>query len=383
MFEGQIFEGENREERKNDVYTNAVFRDKNRERKEKGLSTVLLATDIDRTFISNFREVAAELDEAEAWAESARLANELAGKNIPLMYVTGNGIDNVIPRIESGELALPSIIASAVGTELWVLQNDEQLPEDAKVIALPSGETAFFEYDTAFHEKLEASGYDRREIAQKGVEFVDAFWSGDCQKTAEELNGMTFQDVHQEEALLADPNVLPTQLYKTSFYFFARSSEEVKGIQATAEELFGYRAIVCEELGYNTKLLAGESRKKYCLDILPITKADPVNYLAQEFDIDYTIVAGDSGNDAVMLEEAGDLAIIVGGAREELKDYIDELLEDEGDRVSGKGSFKKVSEENGESKLYYTGKQLGPESIMHALKILDRGQNMYKSPSGD
>ncbi|HSI21292.1 MAG TPA: hypothetical protein VLA04_06440, partial [Verrucomicrobiae bacterium] len=93
MFEGQIFEGENREGGENDVYVNAVFRDKNRERKEKGLSTVLLATDIDRTFISNFREAAAELDEAEAWAESARLANELAGKNIPLMYVTGNGID--------------------------------------------------------------------------------------------------------------------------------------------------------------------------------------------------------------------------------------------------------------------------------------------------
>ena len=89
------------------------------------------------------------------------------------------------------------------------------------------------------------------------------------------------------------------------------------GIKQEFEHQFKkLRVVICEEIGYSQDPThVGEARKKYCIDVLPVTKADVVNYLQEVLGIDAMVVAGDSGNDKDMLTGAGDLAIRVGGAK--------------------------------------------------------------------
>ncbi len=133
------------------------------------------------------------------------------------------------------------------------------------------------------------------------------------------------------------------------------------------------------EAAYGNQDLSPDQPKKYYLDVLAATKVDAVNYLRTVAGIKLGAVAGDSGNDIDMLLETGDLhAILVGGAKSEAVSAIQEKTVG---KEKGKRSFRKIMNEQGHVKACYTEPKedlLGPESIIRALKILNRAENIKK-----
>ena len=115
--------------------------------------------------------------------------------------------------------------------------------------------------------------------------------------------------------------------------------------------------------------------KKYCLDVLPLTKAGAVDYLTRIASIKKGVVAGDSGNDVNMLLESGTMnAVLVGGYKKEAEQKItNEVTKKEGTR-----SFRSIETPEGKKAVYIEGKPgvLAAESIIRAVKILNRAEKI-------
>ena len=305
--------------------------------------SVVLFTDIDNTFYR-----------ADAKDASAELNSEASKENVPIVAITGNNYEDVLTRIEAGELPYFSVIAGSVGTEIWVLHIDAQ------------GNKTYVK-DEDFDRQLLARGYDRPAIAQLSKLLVDQSrvehpsWQLDFQKP----------DVEAKYLLDESTSVEP---YKTSFYMFASSPEDLAGIRTVFGERFpGQKIVVAEEINHNSTLAQGDGNKKYCIDVLPITKAGAVEYIQNQIDLDFSAIAGDSGNDADMLTGVGDVAIQVGGAKLELAQAINTAA-----RESTTGSFTKAKRDD-RSVMYYRegGSRMGPKSIFHAMKVLDRAYRRF------
>ncbi|MCL5008791.1 MAG: hypothetical protein M1400_00420 [Patescibacteria group bacterium] len=136
--------------------------------------------------------------------------------------------------------------------------------------------------------------------------------------------------------------------------------------------------LTCEEIGHNRNLPANAPIKKYCLDILPATKADAVNYLEKICGINKGLVAGDSGNDTAMLiDSRGLTAVLVGGYKTELRSAVDSKTPSP---KPGKRSFQRITAASGETKAVYIeqGERLAAESILHAAKILERAEKLSR-----
>ena len=168
------------------------------------------------------------------------------------------------------------------------------------------------------------------------------------------------------------------QEFKVSFHFFADSPEGVETIAREAEQRFpGQELVICEEINYNNQLSPEAQRKKYCLDVVPITKAGAVEYVVKRTEVKKGLVAGDSGNDTDMLMKSGKLqAVIVGGAKSELTSAVDATAVEK----PGKSSFRRVVGEDGTLKAMYVerGDRKGPESINYAGEVLQRADNIKK-----
>ncbi|MBI5044658.1 MAG: HAD hydrolase family protein [Candidatus Levybacteria bacterium] len=321
----------------NPVYKGSVIEGMKKKQLEEGRAFTALFTDIDNTFVADGKNDA-----------SSKLWNSALEGNFPVVAVTGNGLADVQARIASGELPYFSAIASCVGTEIWVLNGD--------------GTDRRYLQDNAFAQEVASHGYDRKAIAALGAALIEEM------SVTSPASGFVFQQPEQEEALLLGQG-RQVQPYKTSFYFLS-SQDAYDGLVSSIRDQFsGQKVVICEEIGHNSKIQPGEA-KKYCVDVLPVTKSDAVNYLKSSLDIDIAVVAGDSGNDTEMLEGSGDVSILVGGARDEAVAAISE----EAGSGSGKGSFRRVGD-----KLYYqeASERVGPESIIHAAEILRRAQRRF------
>lgn len=275
---------------------------------------ILLATDIDNTWITNFHD---------HLVRPVNLMADLMKQNVPVAYVTGNSLAGVLTRIQSGELPVPAAIAPWLGTQIWLRDAKGDFVRDAKYAAL-----------------VRSFNFDCRAIIAQGRAFI-----------AQQPNAkLQFQPHHTD--------------HKVSFYFWADSAQAVRSIKRLAEDWFNFSIVICEELDYNHAHPQAKM-KKYCLDVVPATKATAVDYLDKVVAADFTIVAGDSGNDIQMLTQSGDLSVIVGGARSELVQAIQAFIaQEDGTRL---GYFSQVAD-----RLFYheTDDRLGPESIRHALDLI-------------
>lgn len=331
-----------------------------RERQESiGMPFSVIHTDIDNSF---FRK-----DRSE---ESRKLAVMVYEANIPLHAVTGNSFEDVLKRIESGELPYFQVISGKVGTERYVLHIDAE------------GKQTYVR-DEDYERELAAKNFDRRSLVESSNELMrktDKTWRLDFQKP-------------EEEAQILKGEKVTDQPYKLSFYFFASSLQQMDQVLETMRQQYpNQRVVVCEEIGYNSKLQPGDPRKKYCLDLLPITKAEAVNNLAELTGSKVNIVVGDSGNDNDMLLGAGNVSILVGGATPDAKNAIENAIT-EFNASKGKpniGRFEQIGQ-----KWYFredplekvkrrlkvlsggeTSSYLGPDSIIHTLKVLVRAARM-------
>ncbi len=335
------------------VYENSPYARLRAEQAERDEPFTVAFSDVDNTFHRKDR-----LEESRALYAAA------VEKDYPIVAVTGNDLAGIEKRQATNELPKFPVLIGSVGTEIHVLQPD-----------------GTYKRDEEFREMLLTDKhFDRPVIAKSAAEMI-----ADLAKRIPEAE-LNYQGTEQspyrqaEEAYVKDPeaNRENVQEFKVSFHFFADSPEAVEAIAAEAEQRFpGQELVICEEINYNNQLPPEELRKKYCLDVVPITKAGAVEYVTKKTGVEKGIVAGDSGNDADMLMKSGKLqAIVVGGAKSELLVVADKVTAEK----PGKSSFRRVLGPDGALKAMYVerGERKGPESIQYAGEVLQRAENIQK-----
>lgn len=316
----------------------------------------------DEGFTVGFLDVDNTFHRKDKQQESEALFASAAEHHYPIVAVTGNDLAGIEKRQATNELPRFPVIIGSVGTEIHVLQPD-----------------GTYQRDEAFREMLlQEKHFDRPVIAQSAAEMIKDL--AERMPDAELNYQGTEQSPYRqgEEAYVKDPeaNAGKVQEFKISFHFFVDSSDGMEKIAEEAAQRFpGQEIIICEEINYNNQLPPDEHRKKYCLDVVPITKAGAVEYVAKMTGVEKGIVAGDSGNDTDMLMKSGKLqAIVVGGAKSELVGAADKVSQEK----PGKSSFRRVLGEDGTLKAMYVerGERKGPESIAYAGEALRRAGNI-------
>ncbi|MDP2789550.1 MAG: HAD family hydrolase [bacterium] len=344
---------EQHEQESQDVYENSPYALMRAEQAERGEKFTVAFSDVDNTFHRKDRQ--------EASNELFASATE---HGYPIVAVTGNDLVGIAKRQATGELPKFPILIGSVGTEIDVLQAD-----------------GTYKRDEAYRQMLlKEKHYDRPTIARSAAEMIH-----DLADRIPEAD-LHYQGTEQspyrqaEEAYLenSEANAHKVQEFKVSFHFFADSPEGVEAIAKEAAQRFpGQELVICEEINYNNQLPPDEQRKKYCLDVVPITKAGAVEYVAKHTGVEKGIVAGDSGNDTDMLMKSGKLqAVVVGGAKSELVGAADQVSQEK----PGKSSFRRVLGEDGTLKAIYVerGERKGSESIAYAGEVLKRAENIKK-----
>lgn len=310
---------------------------------KEGRVSATLFTDIDNTF---FRK-----DRAEA---SKKMFKDLRQDNYPTVAVTGNSFSVVEKRIQSGELPYFPVIVGAVGTEIYVLHEKE----GKKV----------YEKDEVYEQLLLEKGYNRLELAKTGEQMItDLGGKNPEYKEPHSEWKIDFQQP-EEEQKYKEGKADPETPFKLSFYAFASSPASLEALNTEVSKRFPQKDVVmCEEIGYNSQMHAGDTDKKYCIDILPTTKAGVINYIADKTGVGFKIAAGDSGNDLEMLTGSNaDVSISVGGAKPEVMEYMDHnILDNEINK-----DIKEIRNSDGKKKIYYReiGTGRAAESIAKVFK---------------
>lgn len=331
------------------AYIDSKYMEMKEKQEERGEDFTVLFTDIDNTF---HRDDAPE--------DSSELTREAREQDVPITAITGNNFESVVERIHSGELPYFEIIAGSGGTEIYILnENDKKEKRYIK--------------DEAFQQLLEKSGYNRKDLAQLASLYV----SEDTLNHPE--HELDFQHP-EDETLYRAGDESKAEEFKMSFYFFAQSLEEMQEVVESAQKRFPNQEIVCcEEIHYNKTLPEGELRKKYCLDVLPVTKAGTVQYIRDITGIKQGMVSGDSGNDIDMLLNSGSLyAALVGGAKEEALAAIKAATVEH----RGKSSWRSVVGKDGRPKAIYvenSDERKGAKSIMRAARELRLVEHLHKN----
>ncbi len=311
---------------------------------KEGRISAALFTDIDNTFFRKDRATS-----------SKKLFTDLHQENYPVIAVTGNNHSTVEKRIQSGELPYFPIIAGAVGTEIYVLHE-----ENGKKV---------YKKDEAYEELLRTKGYNRPELAKTGQQLIaDLGGKNPEYKESHPEWRIDFQHPEDEQKY-KEGKAVPETPFTMSFYAFAASDESVKTLRTEVSKRFSQeRVVMCEEIGYNSQMQAGDTNKKYCIDILPTTKAGVIDYIADKTGVGFKVVAGDSGNDLEMLMESNTgVSVSVGGAKPEVLKVVDQnILNNEINK-----DIKEIRDNNGNiQKIYYReiGTGRGPESIAKIFK---------------
>lgn len=303
-----------------------------------GLPRTIIHTDIDNTF---------RMADATKDLATKKLFVTLENSSIPIHAVTGASFESVKQRIDKGELPYFAIISSKVGTERWILTEI-------------NGQKQYIR-DTAWDEQMRGTGYDKKLVVTTLQNLINQ-----PPETMME-NQLVFQKSDEESKFLESGNT--DQPFKTSCYFFAHNPQTV--IQEVSKKFPNLKVVVCEEIGYNSKISPGEP-KKWCLDVLPITKFDAVQDIAQRYQSQINITAGDSGNDKEMVLGENDVSIIVGGAKEELKQALEKTF-----GFTPLKSFSKGKEGRQRYYLEKSTERKGPESIIYTLRVLARFAKIY------
>lgn len=299
-------EDEGKEEKETEtasVYSDSEILHMIEEQKKVGRIPAALFTDIDNTFYRKDRD----------WSSKV-LFRDLQQEKYPIIAVTGNGFSGIEKRIQSGELPYFSIIAGAVGTEIYVLHE-----ENGKKV---------YKKDEAYEELLLAKDFNRLELAKKSQHIIENLKGENLEyKGAHPEWQLDFQRPEEEKECI-EKNIEGGEQFKLSFYAFASSGESLETLKDEILKRFTeQRAVFCEEINYNSKMQEEDINKKYCIDILPTTKADVIEYIADKTGIAFKVIAGDSGNDTGMIMNSKEnVSIVVGGAKPELLDVIDQEI---------------------------------------------------------
>lgn len=269
-------------------------------------------TDIDNTLVR-----------AGCEADSRRLRDVLAERNIPLVAVTGPRFSSVFRRIRTGELPLFAAVVSEVGTDIRQLN-----------LLAEGGPT--YERDETWADYLLASGFHREHAVVREL--------------CEQVN--TLQAQRPDWGLELQPG--EPQQFKLSWYFRAASTEVAAKIaEQLARSCSPFRTAWCQDITF-----CEEGQKRFCFDVLAADKRDAVDYLVRQMDLEDGLVAGDSGNDITMiLDTCHQVAgVVVGGAQPELLEAV-------------RGFRQRQGKGPGIKRLWVDESQrLGPQSLLAAVE---------------
>lgn len=275
-----------------------------------------LFTDIDDTFIDRAGRPAA--------LQAARDVREHTAKNnMSLVLVSGLAFDAIQARIVTGEIPEPEAIMAAVGTDIWLRQ--------------PNGKWLHDDFYTA---KLQTTGYDQANVRLKATQFIAA---------------------HPGHELQLDPHGFGA--HKVSLNFMGDGAVVAQLADAARATFPNFKIVTCQEIHYNATLSPGAGALKFCLDIVPATKADALQYMLDALKIQAGFKAGDSGNDADMLLNPDSLLpILVGG-------YKPELLAAVAPCIANKSGAPFYELQNGQRMYVETNPNLvAAQSILHAIQ---------------
>jgi hydroxymethylpyrimidine pyrophosphatase-like HAD family hydrolase len=299
---------------------------------------------------------AVRAENARFAAATHRLAQALHAEEIPIVLVTGRDLisaHRIQPPAEEG-LRLFDAAATSVGTEIWVQQQDGRYTRDCAYAALIAEETRFV------REQVYAVCLDLyRWYAAHAPARRLLFQSRDTENNVAYHAGA--------DTLTGEPPGKPPLPYKISFW--------CEGTDGEAEAVVARFREALAAAGYpSLRLVLSHSRHlegevyRFNLDVLAHAKADAINYMTQAYGC-LGIVAGDSGNDADMLLDAGAVGVVVGGSKPE----IGRLLAAQ-ETVRATRHFRLVARPHGVRLLYVEPAEArGPESLLrarHGLELL-------------
>ncbi len=251
------------------IYRESSIAQKIAKRQSMGSKPVALFTDIDNTFYR--RDM----------VEPMRKLNQVLQRNEwGLIYVTGRDLAMVR---QSEELPQADIVVGAVGTEIYVQK------EGSYVI------------DEEFRQLLQTN-WSRDEVYQV------------AQKIVAEHPEIIFQSRDEPGAFESGKVKEPPQEFKISLNVTGDRALAVKTSRLLESEIKGAQVILSADI---------DDPQKHNIDLLPPNagKGMALRYLTEKLGI-RGVAAGDSGNDLTMLIEGGHPAIVVGGAREELRTAV-------------------------------------------------------------
>lgn len=278
----------------------------------------VLFTDIDDTLIASGKH-------ARLLKAAHELHAQLQADETALILVTGTTFQSVHMRIANGELPLPDAVISSVGTDIRIRHGEN------------------WQRDTSYMELLERSGYKKSEITLSANQFMQQSRPG-------------YRLSFQQQA--------PGNDLKVSLHFMASHKDAAMLAQQAREFFAPFKVIVCEEIHHNATLPADTRRIKFCLDIVPATKADAVSYLVNRLGIEQGFKAGDSGNDVDMLLNPDVLQpILVGGYKPEAHATISMEL-------TGNATGPLHTLRDGRTMYIESGERRAAESLAHAIRLL-------------
>lgn len=249
------------------VYKESKIANRIQERLDNNQHPLALFSDIDNTYYRR--------DQIEAMNELDRLLElEAIGK----VYITGRDQ----PMVENQkDLPKADVVAGSVGTEIYVLQENDE-----------------YQLDEEFRQLL-LNTWNRNKIYET------------AQRLTHEYPQLIFQPRDRPGAYERNETNQPPQEFKISFHVYGEYSDLEETVKLLEENISGARAIGSTDI---------HDSHKFNIDLLPLQagKEMVISYLCQKLGL-AGFTAGDSGNDLSMLIEGGQPAILVGGARQEAK----------------------------------------------------------------
>jgi HAD superfamily hydrolase (TIGR01484 family) len=271
------------------------------------LTAAAVFTDIDGTYLGQSNDP----HEVSAFRKATLdMESQLAASHIPLIAVTGRELYMVQDMQSPAPEALPKfdIVVAAVGTEIHILQKDGSYKKDEQY-------QKFLQDEIGFDRVLM---YEICKELKSSIATQKPELSLDFQPLDSEVNVEAYEndpEHAQEKTGQGKP-----QGFKISFRFNASHSDRnwVADQFRTTLDRGGFEKVLIV-ISHDSSL--DEDRIRYNIDIIPVTKDAAIEYLVQTLKCE-GVVAGDSGNDQRMIENATDAGIVVGGAKQELVDGL-------------------------------------------------------------
>lgn len=307
-----------------------------------------LFTDIDGTYIQHPQAAVTEQNISQGPLSSPHISQHhtsatqevtafLRAHWLPIIAVTGRDLASVqndqTPPVPL--LPLFDVIASSVGTQIFVLQRDSS-----------------YQPDDDYRQWIgQSSGFDRTALLIL------------CQH---------IQNVLQEQCPSLRLDFQPHQQDATHTHF--KLSLTFEGTQEQRQRLDRLFRSQLREAGFprvhlviSTDISLTPERARYNLDLVAATKQEAVHYLLSILDC-HGIVAGDSGNDSTMFLNTTNLGILVGGAQPELYEAIASLSLVRRTRYFA--LFQRPTKSQSSKQLIYIEpcSRTGPVSLLAALR---------------